>query len=111
MTLDENTFPIGYFYILSKMNGMALGVDPTKEVGVKYTICAKKKAPTHRQSLLIRVSIYFIYRKVLLSLPSLRQKRSHRETLNSGCIKQVSKLLCPPFFIITEIILIHFFRK
>jgi hypothetical protein len=60
MTLDENTFPIGYFYILSKMNGMALGVDPTKEVGVKYTICAKKKN-THTQTEFINSRFYLFY--------------------------------------------------
>lgn len=35
MTFETSTFPIGYFYIISKLNGMALDIDTSKPVGVR----------------------------------------------------------------------------
>lgn len=35
MTFETSTFPIGYFYIISKLNGMALDIDMSKPVGVR----------------------------------------------------------------------------
>lgn len=34
MTVDTDSFPIGYFYIISKLNGMALDIDTSQPIGV-----------------------------------------------------------------------------
>jgi hypothetical protein len=36
MTVEAHSFPVGYFYIVSKMNGFALDFDPSQEAAVGF---------------------------------------------------------------------------
>lgn len=80
-----DTFPLGYFYILSKMNGLALDIDKSEPVKVS------------RFSLLIfffRVLTFFCCCRLDLRLLLLkRSKRKLKEIVNSGFIKMVSFLV------------------
>ncbi|KAL7314553.1 hypothetical protein PS15m_006109 [Mucor circinelloides] len=53
MTIEADTFPMGYFYIISKMNGLALDIDfsegPAK-AGTKLVTATKKEDKLERDS-------------------------------------------------------------
>ncbi|ORE07943.1 hypothetical protein BCV72DRAFT_261795 [Rhizopus microsporus var. microsporus] len=52
MTFETSTFPIGYFYIISKLNGMALDIDTSKPVGSgsKVVTAPKKEQKPERDT-------------------------------------------------------------
>ncbi|KAG1445616.1 hypothetical protein G6F56_009851 [Rhizopus delemar] len=52
MTINVDTFPIGYFYIISKLNGMALDIDANQaiESGSKVVTAVKKEDKPERDT-------------------------------------------------------------
>lgn len=87
MTIEGDAFPMGYFYIISKLNGMALDIDLSEGPAkvyiyiYKFNINRMIKCSSH---------IYYKFDRLVLSLLLLpRRKRNPREILNSGFIKMV----------------------
>ncbi|KAI9476203.1 MAG: hypothetical protein EXX96DRAFT_540747 [Benjaminiella poitrasii] len=53
MTIQADAFPMGYFYIISKMNGMAIDIDTTEgdaKAGTKLVTAPKKEGKPERDS-------------------------------------------------------------
>ncbi|KAG1144787.1 hypothetical protein G6F37_006608 [Rhizopus arrhizus] len=52
MTVDTDSFPIGYFYIISKLNGMALDIDTSQPIGSgsKVVTALKKEQKPERDT-------------------------------------------------------------
>ncbi|GAN04774.1 hypothetical protein MAM1_0073d04239 [Mucor ambiguus] len=53
MTIEANTFPMGYFYIISRMNGLALDIDLSEgpaKAGTKLLTATKKEDKLERDS-------------------------------------------------------------